>query len=139
MKKNILVLMVVVVVLDMDLVRVVVVVGVVVVANHEISYCQKNLNLIFLMKVEESLQRKQQSLKTSIGRQVKLFFSGRPFLSWRAFQIRAHSKCWQSHQCQILRESVHQKRATFLLLDIARYHHFKCAACCLKCSPSLSS
>ena len=71
--------MVVVVVLDMDLVRVVgilvvVVVGVVVVANHEISYCQKNLNLIFLIKVEESLQRKQQSLKTSIGRQVKLFF-----------------------------------------------------------------
>ena len=103
--------MVVVVVLDMDLVRVVgilvvVVVGVVVVANHEISYCQKNLNLIFLMKVEESLQRKQQSLKTS-GRQAKLFLPGRPFLSWRAFQIRAHSKCWQSHQCQILRESVH--------------------------------
>ena len=109
--------MVVVLVVEMDVVRVVVVVGilvvvvgvvvVVVVANHEISYCQKNLNLIFLIKVEESLQRKQQSLKTSIGRQVKLFFSGRPFLSWRAFQIRAHSKCWQSHQCQILRESVH--------------------------------
>ena len=53
--------MVVVLVVEMDVVRVVVVVGilvvvvgvvvVVVVANHEISYFQKNLNLIFLMKV----------------------------------------------------------------------------------------